>query len=928
MNQLPQTILVGSRARAVMLCVLVCMLAIPAAHGASWRDPSNRATLKNDALEASFQSGLIYSLKDRATGKTLLAIDPAKLPSQLLIFDTTPTDLDGCKVAVKSSGSAIEATWQLPNGNALGLRWSIEPKNGDLVLQASSRTAETIEQIRYTLFGCDIAEYGLVWVSAYGGAQVQHAPWNETQIGDPQKDGIPGGYPHPLVALFQGEQTGWFIEGRDPRIGPSNMLLKGNGDTATVGMVRRFPIAQRNPELYEIRIRTYKDHWEDAVDPYVTWLEKSAGYQAMDKLPAAQAWVKDIETQAYIPVGDYKNLEELAKYVDPKRTFVGRQAEYRFHGFDLGYPDYRLTDDAKKWMKRVRELGFHVGVHFNSNAVGTEFPELVERFKPGFAVTGKDANGKETYESIYGGRLIRCSPAYKPWRDYLIAQMKDAVDAGVDVIYLDESMTCTGKYVVDGVDGMQGMMSLMKETLEAYPHVAVETEQFNAMTAKYAKFALSQMPLGHPLSGYLFQRYVKVVPEGVMYSPIDAGLMDAFDYWGFMLPGAAGMPTESWVQIIQAYHKYSLVPDARLPRKQLTHFASHPSGGVIPVDDGPVPPEGVKVFGLKGSNGVTAFFEKHPTQRGLVVYEPGKPPVWVGTRHFNIKSWKGAGVPAYVGFRQFMRDWLIYDDTSLLGLDPNVTYVFDETVERSPGRFHITKVPDDFVGYTDGDRRIAPQEVGSDDSFFRLVFSGHGEMKMHVPDDYDVYLDGQMVDVDRQAKTASVVIDVSPPKSGGLGYFIALAPDGKPVKDAGGGRPSMLLAFKRTDTELAGKWAALPWQKSKDIAKLAVTSGDSVHMNVGAFAIYIGKLPQAKSVRLKGSYVVSATTGAPGDGVVLINGKQVLRVPFGEQPYKPQNFDADISAYAGQYVLMEVISDNGVRGAAADWLDPRIEAAK
>ena len=594
--------------------------------------------------------------------------------------------------------------------------------------------------------------------------------------------------------------------------------------------------------------------------------------------------------------------------------------------FDLGYPDYRLTPDAKKWMRRVRDLGFHVGVHFNSNAVGTEFPELVERFKPGFAITGKDADGNDTYQSIYGGRLIRCSPAYKPWRDYLIAQMKDAVDAGVDVIYLDETMTATGRYVVDGEDGIQGMLNLMKETLLAYPHVAVETEQFNLLTAKYGKLALSQMPLGHPLAGYLFQRFVKVVPEGVMYSPADSPLMDAFDMWGYMLPGTAagGDETETWIQIAEAYHTYDLVPDGRLPRKQVIRFEGHPTGGVIPVDDGPAPPEGEKLFGLRGKNGVTAWYEKHPVKRALVVYEPGKEPKWVGTRHFNIRSWKGPGVPAYTGYRQFIKDWLLYDDTALLGLDPKVTYVFDETIKRSPTRFHVTRVPDDFVGYNNMERRIAPQEVGADESFFRLVFGGHGEMAMHVPDEVDVYLDGRKLDVDRGTKTASAVIDAALPKAGNPGYFIALKPDGAPVIDTEDNRPSMLLAFKRTDTELAGKWTTLPWQASKDNAKLAMTSGDSLHLNVGAWAIYIGRLPDAKSIHLQGSYIVSSSTGAPGDGVVLINGTQVLRVPTGEPPYKVRAFDADISAYAGQYVLMEVLSDNGVRGAAADWLDPRI----
>ncbi len=907
------------------LAICIVLLTRPA-NASSWRDPSNRAVLKNSAMEAVFQSGMICSLKDRTTGKMLQSVDPGRLPSQLLIFDAIPTDLDTCQVTNKASGNSVITIYRLPNGDELRMKWSIEKGRGDLVLRVSSTTAKPISQIRYTLFGCGIVDNALVTINAYGAGNVVRAPWNDVQIGDPQRDGTPAAYPHPVVALFQAEDSGWFIEGRDPRPGPANLMAKGFGDTVNIGLTRMFPIAKQNPDLYEIRIRTYKGHWEDAVDPYISWLEKGAGFVPIDKLPKGQSWVRDIRTQAYVNVGDYDTLEAKAKYLNPKKTFIGRQGNFRPYSFDVGYPDYRLTDEAKKWVRRVRELRFHVGLHFNCNGVGTEFPELVEHFKPGFAVTGKDANGNDTYQSIYEGRLIRCSAAYKPWRDYLIAQMKDAVDAGVDVIYLDESMTSTGKYVVDGVDGIQGMLALMRETLQTYPHVAVETEQFNLLTAKYGKFALSQMPLGHPLAGYIFQRYVKVVPEGIMYGPKESNLLDAFDYWGYMLPGAGRVNGDNWDHISQAYQKYDLVPDGRLPRKQFTVFGNHPTGGVIAVYNEPAPPEGEKLFGLRGSNGVTAYFEKHANRRGLVVYESGKAPQWVATSHFGIKSWSGPGVPVWASYKLY-RDWLIYDDTTLYGLDPSNTYIFDETVNRSPTRFHITRIPDDYVGCPGG-QRCESQEVGKDDSFFKVAFAGHGNMTMFVPDEYDVYLDGRKLDVDRTIKMASATINASLAKSNYASYHIELKADEPQAQDAAGEKPSMLLAYKRSNTELVGKWLDLPWQRSADVAKPVVASGTSLHMNAGAFAIFIGKLPQARSIRLQGSYIVSSTTSAPGDGVVVINGTQALRVPAGSPPYQMRDFDADISAYAGQDVLMEVISDGVVSGAAADWVNSRIVVEK
>ena len=87
-------------------------------------------------------------------------------------------------------------------------------------------------------------------------------------------------------------------------------------------------------------------------------------------------------------------LEALAKRVDPRKTFIGRQGDYRKYAFDVGYPDYEPTPEARKWFTRARELGFHVGAHFNSMCVSQMFPDLIKQLEPGFQRTGTDAAGK------------------------------------------------------------------------------------------------------------------------------------------------------------------------------------------------------------------------------------------------------------------------------------------------------------------------------------------------------------------------------------------------------------------------------------------------------------------------------------------------------------------------------------------------------
>ena len=73
---------------------------------------------------------------------------------------------------------------------------------------------------------------------------------------------------------------------------------------------------------------------------------QDTGYVPLEK--KSPAWVREIKNQAYVAVGNYAGLEALAKRVDPHKTFVGRQGDYRKYAFDVGYPDYEPTPEARR----------------------------------------------------------------------------------------------------------------------------------------------------------------------------------------------------------------------------------------------------------------------------------------------------------------------------------------------------------------------------------------------------------------------------------------------------------------------------------------------------------------------------------------------------------------------------------------------------
>ncbi len=293
-------------------------------------------------------------------------------------------------------------------------------------------------------------------------------------------------------------------------------------------------------------------------------------------------------------------------------------------------------------------------------------------------ITIETSEGTKTYWGVEPS-IVYTSNANKDWRDLLISRIGPAVEAGVDMIYLDESMCPTGIFSLDGTNGIQGIMALERGILDAYPNVVLETEQINPLNARWSSFALTTLNLGHPLAGYVFHRFVKMVPESAYYQATDEVIMDQFQTYGFMYPGASTHPT--WLEIAEAFQTYDLEPDVRL--------TCNPQ----------------QLFGYRGTGGVTAYYEKHPARRGLVVYRPGEDPKWHGSTIIGMTTWSEGGVlQELIPGVDVLSDWLIYKESTMLALNPQRSYLLDKEAELPADRFHVTSIPDDFKLYSNDGR--------------------------------------------------------------------------------------------------------------------------------------------------------------------------------------------------------------------------------
>ena len=603
-----------------MLCRLIMIIAILLS-GSLAVSADDSVTLKNSRLSAVFINGQLVQVTNAANGDTLMK-SGSESAAGVAPFDSAQSlSLKDAKCSVRKTSKGLEASYTWPDGTRLVYNWTLE-KSGDLVLKAQATSPKPVDISRIAFNRCDLANHNLVYVTNFGVGATVKAPFSAVLIGDEGQ--WRKRYMMPLVTLLEGKDCGFVMEGRDLRVGPSTIHFFGKGESTDVVFVRYSGDPVSKHDMYEIRIRAYTGSWHAAIDPYVKWMEKGLGFVPWEK--KSPAWVKDVRGQFYNdpnwdPKGAAKLLDDTAKTVTPSKTLLGKVSEYRNPkwGFDHGWGDYSFNEGNKQFFQHAKKLGFHVAAHINASGVELDLPELIAKFRPGLLEVGKDDKGNPKYmgyngewSNVYGPvRFAWCSLAYKPWREHVIAQIKPLVEAGVDAIYFDENHTPLGNFVVDGMTGIEGVMQLQRDVRKAYPNLAIMTEQFNLMCSRYASFGLTSHDLGHPISGYIFQRFIRVASWGVAIN--DPKVRDFYWRWGGNRLQSLFGDQES-LEIANAFECYALDPAYELPLapNQLSAYT--------------------------GKNGVKAYYEKNADKEGLVVYAKDQELKWFGVRQIEVSN--------------------------------------------------------------------------------------------------------------------------------------------------------------------------------------------------------------------------------------------------------------------------------------------------
>ena len=202
------------------------------------------------------------------------------------------------------------------------------------------------------------------------------------------------------------------------------------------------------------KINTYKGDWTVPVLQYRAMMMADPSWnKAKATLPE---WFGDIKlAYSWCPT-DGNILDTLQKYIDPRQVLI-HLPRWRIYQYDQNYPDYTVSPEAKEFIRKGNEMGYHIAPHFNCYEIDPSLPEfeLVRDFRYrdmedgrvwgwGFKYNNTDWGIPEGNGVLRSSRhrnvMTKIHPALPAWRNLLAKNVKKAIDENdLHVVFLDTS---------------------------------------------------------------------------------------------------------------------------------------------------------------------------------------------------------------------------------------------------------------------------------------------------------------------------------------------------------------------------------------------------------------------------------------------------------------------------------------------------------
>ncbi len=480
------------------------------------------------------------------------------------------------------------------------------------------------------------------------------------------------------LAIVESARGGFYVRGTDNTFQFKELDYGRNPDNSfNLG----FRTANHSPwdsltsaESIIWRFNTYAGDWCVPAQIHRNWMEGAFDPWHLSDVPS---WVSDIGLVISHSRLNAELLPNLAEVVDPTKTLL-YLTDWRKDRHPINYPDYTPHENFDEFLETARQHGFRVMLHASLHDMGPNHPLYPEfqRFQYRDPWTEK-LTGWLWHETDNPERNAHINPASSRWRNLIVQRLKAVWEKyNIDAFHLDTShyVLNDGNGLIEGLSGAQGNALMHKELAQAMPGVVLGGENLHEVTFFRESFAQRGFTKGpvHPINAYLFSPYTRFYggikapgTRDLLYHPF----LDTAESQGF-LPSLWINKTEILTEpLVQ-----QILPDVRA--RQALELTPYFSCNWEPNT----------LFQYTTQTGEIVTYQR--TDSGSVFVLP------------NTDGFERVNGVTQAQTHRSLPLWRAYNDTTLLGLDPNRYYILDNT-PRDFSQPHINSLsPDIYISET------------------------------------------------------------------------------------------------------------------------------------------------------------------------------------------------------------------------------------
>ena len=467
----------------------------------------NKVYIETRTLTAVIEKGVLTSLKSKINGEEFIEKPDVKnfRALQILYCNNEIIEVNeekfGSIEAHQISGQKAEVVFHSWDGDGV-LFVSADAETGDLLIEPSAYSSRPgVRACRWCISGL---KRGLELVAPF-------FQGIKLKLDDPLIKNTRWEWPHSWeagLAILQSKEGGFWIHTKDNRYRYKALQTGLESDPFVIGLdSEAYGPIDDNLSAGGIcwRINTYRGDWHNPAEKYRQWYWQVYNLESEEQ--KRQPWMNDVKLALSWCPGKPEILDALAKRLSPKKVLL-HFSNWRTDGYDENYPDYIASESAKTFIKKCREMGFHVMPHFNSIDMDPSHPVYAQiRDFQYRSVETKKLQGWSWYKGRGIGVpesnvnrlnnrdkkvMVKIHPGLSMWRSILGENILKAVrELSLNTVFIDVTL-CTWNLhncLVESVAPTEGMNRLIRHVGRLGNGLLVGGEGLNEITAQGQSFA-------------------------------------------------------------------------------------------------------------------------------------------------------------------------------------------------------------------------------------------------------------------------------------------------------------------------------------------------------------------------------------------------------------------------------------------------------